>query len=85
MLSRILAYFFFLVMIVALLQCARRGSPTGGPKDITPPVLVSANPENMATNFKATKIRLYFDELITLKDVQEQLIVSPPLKYNPEI
>lgn len=85
MLRRILAYFFFLLMIVALMQCARRGAPTGGPKDVAPPVLTSAVPENMTTNFKATKIRLYFDELIKLKDVQEQLIVSPPLKYNPEI
>lgn len=85
MLRRILAYFFFLLMIVALMQCARRGAPTGGPKDVAPPILLNAVPENMTTNFKETKIRLYFDELIKLKDVQEQLIVSPPLKYNPEI
>lgn len=85
MLRRILAYFFFLLMIVALMQCARRGAPTGGPKDVAPPILLNAVPENMTTNFKETKIRLYFDELIKLKDVQDQLIVSPPLKYNPEI
>ena len=85
MLRRILAYFFFLLIIVALIQCARRGSPTGGPKDVSPPVLINASPEHMTTNFKTNKIRLYFDELITLKDVQEQLIISPPLKYNLEI
>lgn len=85
MFRRILAYFFFLLMIVALMQCARRGNPTGGPKDVAPPVLINAVPENKTTNFKASKIRLYFDELIKLTDVQEQLIVSPPLKYNPEI
>ena len=39
----------------------------------------------MTTGFKATKIRLYFDELVKLEDVQEQLIVSPPLKYTPII
>jgi len=37
----------------------------------------------MSINFKEQKIRLYFDELVKLKDVQEQLIVSPPLKYQP--
>ena len=65
------------------MQCARRGRPTGGPKDVTAPVLLKADPDNMTTDFKATKIRLYFDELVKLKDVQEQLIVSPPLKYLP--
>ena len=85
MLRRILAYLFFLLTIVALMQCAKRGTPTGGPKDIAPPILVRSTPANMSINFKSNKIRLYFDELIKLKDVQEQLIVSPPLKYNLEI
>lgn len=67
------------------MQCARRGRPTGGPKDVTAPVWLKAEPENMTINFKATKIRLYFDELVKLEDIQEQLIVSPPLKYLPEI
>lgn len=83
MFRRILACFFFLLISMAFYQCARKGTPTGGPKDITPPVLVKAEPPNMSINFKAEKIRLYFDELVKLKDVQEQLIVSPPLKYPP--
>ncbi len=58
---------------------------TGGPKDIDAPVLIKAEPENMTINFKANKIRLYFDEYVKLKDVQDQLIVSPPLKYTPEV
>ncbi|GAB4508354.1 MAG: Ig-like domain-containing protein [Allomuricauda sp.] len=69
-------------MVMALWQCAKRGSPSGGPKDTTPPKLVRAEPENFTTNFKAKKIRLYFDELIKLEDVQNQLVVSPPFK-NP--
>ena len=68
-----------------MMQCARRGRPTGGPKDVAPPVLLKAEPDNMTINFKETKIRLYFDELVKLEDVQEQLIVSPPLKYLPDI
>jgi len=86
MLRRILALLFFLLIIVSLLQCGRRGGTlTGGPKDEDPPVLEKSEPENMTTNFDAKKIRLYFDEYIKLKDVQDQLIVSPPLKYQPEI
>ncbi|WP_235537772.1 Ig-like domain-containing protein [Sediminicola sp. YIK13] len=72
-------------MVLALAQCAKRGTPSGGDKDTTPPKLLRAEPENMTINFKAKKIRLYFDEYIKLKDVQKQLIVSPPLKYNPLI
>lgn len=28
---------------------------------------------------------MYFDELVKLEDIQNQLIVSPPLKYQPDI
>lgn len=72
-------------MGLALWQCAKRGTPSGGPKDVTPPKLLKTEPENFTTSFKAEKIRLYFDELIKLEDVQNQLIVSPPLKYPPEV
>lgn len=72
-------------MGLALWQCAKRGTPTGGPKDVTPPVLLRTEPENFSINFEAKEIRLYFDEFIKLKDVQNQLIVSPPLKYPPEV
>ncbi|WP_088339799.1 Ig-like domain-containing protein [Robiginitalea sediminis] len=76
---------FALCLLVALAQCGRRGSPSGGPKDVTPPVLLRAEPENRTTGFSASRIRLYFDEYIRLEDVQNQLIISPPMKYPPEI
>lgn len=85
MMRRILAFLFLFLLVTALWQCARRGNPTGGPKDIAPPVLIKAEPENMTINFKSDKIRLYFDEFVKLEDIQNQLIVSPPLKYIPEI
>lgn len=80
-----LGLLFVTFMVLALWQCAKRGTPTGGPKDITPPKLVRTEPENLSTNFKAKKIRLYFDELIKLQDVQNQLVVSPPFKNAAEI
>ena len=76
---------FLICAGLALMQCAKRGSPSGGPKDETPPVLLRAIPEQMTTNFEGDEIRLYFDEYIKLQNVQEQLIVSPPLKYPLEI
>jgi len=85
MIQRILGCLFLVLVITALAQCARRGTPSGGDKDILPPELIKAVPENLSTNFSAKKIRLYFNEYIKLKDVQEQLIISPPLKYAPLI
>ncbi|WP_276388755.1 Ig-like domain-containing protein [Eudoraea chungangensis] len=82
---RVLSLLFLVLAIFVFLQCARRGTPSGGPKDITPPVLIKTEPLNLSTDFKDKKIRLYFDEYVRLEDVQNQLIVSPPLKYNPQI
>lgn len=74
-----------MIILIMLLNCARRGNPSGGPKDITPPVLLKASPELNSTNFKGEKIRLTFDEFVKLKDLQKQLIISPPSKLLPEI
>ncbi len=81
--KRLIAFCFFFLVITACFQCARRGTPSGGPKDETPPVLIRAIPDDMTTNFEPQNIRLYFDEFIRLNDVQNQLIVSPPLKNTP--
>lgn len=84
-LKKLLSFIFLTLIGLALWQCAKRGNPTGGPEDKTPPELLRTEPENFSTNFKAKKIRLYFDEFIKLEDVQNQLIVSPPLKNLPEV
>ncbi len=66
-------------------QCAKRGNPNGGPKDTIPPVVLKSSPENYSINFKGDEIKIYFDEFIKLKALQQQLIVSPPLTYQPVI
>ncbi|WP_036157245.1 Ig-like domain-containing protein [Maribacter forsetii] len=80
---KILGFIFIFVIVLVSYQCAQRGTPTGGPKDITPPELTRAEPPNLTTNFTGQKIRFYFDELVKLKDIQKQLIISPPLKNTP--
>ena len=84
-LQRITAICFFALLIAACFQCARRGTPSGGPKDEDPPILLKSEPDSMTINFKAEKIRLYFDEFVLLNDPQNQLIISPPFKYAPEL
>jgi len=58
-------------------------APTGGPKDATAPLLKKRSMLDSALNFKGGNIRFDFDELIQLRDVQNQLIVTPLLKKNP--
>ena len=75
----------FFGLMLSLINCAKRGTPTGGPKDETPPEIVSTKPDNYSVNFGDKEITLTFNEYITLKDAQKQLVVSPPLKYPPEV
>ncbi len=73
---------FIIVMVsmaLTLVNCAKRGSPTGGPMDSLPPVFVKSTPPNFTTNFDRDEIRIYFDEYIKLKDLRKQLIISPPI------
>ena len=67
--------------LIALLfvQCAKRGNPSGGPEDETPPVLLRTVPELNAIQFREDRIRLYFDEYVKLNKLKEQLIISPPI------
>ncbi len=78
-------FFGLLVCILCFSHCAKKGRPTGGPKDTIPPVILKSNPANFTTHFSGDEIRVYFDEYIKLKDLQQNLIVSPPLKYQPII
>ena len=63
--------------ILFLFSCARQSSPTGGPKDTIPPVLIRAIPSNEAINFKSKEIELMFSEDVILNSPKEQLIVTP--------
>jgi len=84
MLKNTLKYISFIILI-SMISCAKRGSITGGLKDTLAPVLISSYPENYSTNFKGNTITLNFDEYIKLKNLNKQLIISPPMKYEPLI
>lgn len=82
--SRYINFLSILFSFFLVLSCAKRGSITGGPKDEEPPVFVRASPPNLSTSFKAKEIKIYFDELVTIDDLQK-VIVSPPMKNKPDI
>ncbi|MDG1022807.1 MAG: Ig-like domain-containing protein [Flavobacteriaceae bacterium] len=70
------------IILLNTIQCAKRASPTGGPKDSIPPILINSSPKMNTTFFDKEEITLTFDEYITLKDVGKQLIISPPLNSD---
>ncbi len=75
--------FFGLLLIVS--SCAIQVAPTGGEKDVIPPAVTKFSPENFSTNFSGHDISIFFNEYIALKELNTQFVVSPPLKYQPEI
>ena len=84
MLKNNFKYILFL-LVLTIASCAKRGSITGGLKDTLAPILNVSLPKNYSTNFKAKEIKLTFDEYIKLKDLNKQLIISPPMKNEPLI
>ena len=64
-------------------RCANIMTPDGGPKDTLPPVIVKLEPGNFATNFKAKKIYIEFNEFVQIKDQNKEMFVSPAMKKLP--
>lgn len=77
--------FSVITIILLTSNCARKGRPSGGLKDSIAPLMVTAKPPYKQLNFSSKKIELSFDEYITLKNINQQLVISPPLKYLPII
>ncbi|MBN1157998.1 MAG: Ig-like domain-containing protein [Bacteroidales bacterium] len=76
---RIFCLYVSIVFTMLLSGCAQVGAPTGGPKDTTPPAVLKSEPENRSVYFSGNEIEILFDEYIVLKNLNSELIVSPPL------
>lgn len=64
--------------------CANQVAPGGGPIDIIPPDVVKCDPPNFSTSFSKRRIQLTFNEFVELKQANQQIIVSPPMKNQPD-
>ncbi|WP_136667340.1 Ig-like domain-containing protein [Flavobacterium sp. H122] len=73
---------YIFLFVIALAGCAKRGSITGGDKDVAAPKIISSYPKNLSTDFNEKTIKITFDEYIKIKDLQKNLIVSPLLKHS---
>ena len=86
---------YLLRLAVALLfvsaflsRCASMMTPTGGPRDSLPPVIVNMTPDNNSVNRPLVgheKIYIEFDEFVQLKDQQKEFFTSPAMKKKPTV
>ncbi len=83
--SKITSRYLLILLAILIIGCAKRGNITGGFKDTLAPILNESVPKNFKTNFTGNEIKLYFNEYIKIKDVNKQLIVSPPMNTAPVI
>ena len=67
-------------------SCANIVNLTGGPKDISKPILISTEPNNLSTGFKGSKILFFFDENIQLNNPNKEILMAPrpkgSIKYS---
>lgn len=73
------------LFILLIVSCAQRSPLTGGEKDIIPPKVKKATPENESVNFSEKTIEVLFDEFVRLDNFQSQLIISPLMPEEPDI
>lgn len=73
-----------LLAFALLAGCAKQGMPSGGPKDVAPPVQKRTTPENRTLAFDGKEFYIEFDEYVVLKDAENNILVSPPMKQKPE-
>lgn len=76
---------FALLFLLIIIGCANPGTPSGGPKDKLPPVLVKSAPEPNSTGFNGNMVTLTFNENIQLKDQDTKFVMSPPLSVQPKL
>ncbi|MCB9241309.1 MAG: Ig-like domain-containing protein [Flavobacteriales bacterium] len=69
-----------LLGLILLYACATVTPLSGGDKDVTPPRVLSSIPDSAATAVETNTIRLVFDEFITVQNLTQELLVSPPFR-----
>ena len=72
------------VLLGALFSaCASQATLTGGPKDETPPEMVSCKPSANSTQYEGNKVELAFNEFFTLNSPNDSIRINPPLSKKP--
>jgi hypothetical protein len=69
-------------LLFLLSACAKQSTPTGGPRDLDPPKVISIFPEDKSLNTNPKEIRLEFDEYIKLDNATKNIIITPRVKKD---
>lgn len=78
------SFLLLFALLISVLGCANMVKPQGGPRDVTPPVLLKATPQNMTRHFAAKTIQLDFDEYFKLNSQYTEITMSPVPDKQPE-
>lgn len=81
--GRLNVFILFVVVLIIATACAKVSAPTGGLRDKKPPVVMESAPVNGSVNFAGKKVEITFDEFVTLDNINEKFMVSPPMKKKP--
>ena len=60
-------------------SCAAIRAPSGGLKDIIPPVLLYSLPKSGSVNFKGQNIELFFSEYLSEKSIDNSITILPDI------
>jgi hypothetical protein len=83
--GRLNGLLFFVIVLILAAACAKISAPTGGLRDKQPPVVTESIPESGAVNFNGKRVEITFDEFVTLDNINEKFMVSPPMKKKPRV
>jgi len=79
-------FVFLLSLLFVLAQlifqnCAQIATPPGGKKDTLAPIIVQSIPLNKSKNYKGKKIELSFNEYINIKNINQELLITPTVGF----
>jgi hypothetical protein len=77
------------LLIIALIRvffsCAALKEPSGGPKDLEGPRLVSTSVPNKSIYFREKTLSFTFNEFLSPENLQQALFISPLIEPPPEV
>ena len=83
--KKFILFIIVLGCLYGFYSCAAIQSPSGGPKDNTPPFLLSSIPKSGSTGFAGGKVELIFSEYLQENSVANSINILPKTNYFPEI
>ncbi|HVP37933.1 MAG TPA: Ig-like domain-containing protein [Candidatus Saccharimonadales bacterium] len=72
-----------LALAAAALGCARMEPPSGGPPDLTPPVIEASVPDSGAVNVgRGSTLQVRFSKHMDRRSVEDYIFTSPPVRFS---